>query len=684
MFRNHLLAACAGLAFAAAASTPALAADAGKPELGSFGFDATGMDRGVAPGADWVRFANGKYNAAIEIPADRTSFGMFTALRDLSQTRTRGIVEQSAREAATAPRGSDVQKVGDFYASFVDEAGIEARGTAPIRPRLDAIAAIASPAALAAAFGDAGRYRIDVPIGVGVLQDLKDPSIMSAYVGQGGLGLPDRDYYLDTKNPRFAEVRARYVPFIAQMLTLAGVADAGAKAQMVYDLEVKIATAHWSQVEQRQVDKLYNPVDRDAIAAAYPGVDWTALLTAAGVDKQPRLIIANPSAITAAARLMTSEPLESWKAYLAFHTLRRAAPLLPKAFVDASFAFTGTVLNGQPANQERWKRGVDATSEALGEAAGKLYVAQYFPPEAKAKADALVKNLIVAMDSHLAALEWMDPATKTAARAKLAAFTPKIGYPDKWRDYSALDVVRSDALGNSFRAAAFDYQRELDKIGKPIDRSEWGMTPMTVNAYANPLWNEIVFPAAILQAPFFDPAADPAVNYGGIGMVIGHEISHHFDDQGRKFDKDGKLADWWTAEDVKRFTALTDRVVKQYAAYTPLPGVPVNGELTLGENIADLAGITIAHDAWQRSLGGKPAPVLEGFSGEQRFFLGAAQVWRQKFRDAYLQRVLTTDPHTPGHYRPYVVRNIDAWYGAFAVKPADANYLAPTERVKIW
>ncbi len=679
MLRSTLLAATAMLTLAA----PVLAADA-RPELGSFGFDTAGMDRAVAPGADWVRFANGKYNAGIEIPADRTNYGMFTKLRDLSQTRTRGIVEQAAREAVTAPKGSDVQKVGDFFASFVDEAGIEAKGMAPIQPRLDAIAAISTPAALAAALGEAGRHGIDAPIGVGVLQDLKDPSIMSAYVGQGGLGLPDRDYYLDTKNPRFAEVRAKYVPFIAQMLSLAGIADAPAKAQAIYDLEVKIATVHWTQVEQRQVDKIYNPVDRAAIAAAYPGVDWTALLTAAGVDGQPRFIIANPSAITGAAKLMTSEPLETWKAYLAFHTLRRAAPLLPKAFVDANFAFTGTVLNGQPANQERWKRGVDATSEALGEAAGKLYVQQYFPPEAKAKADALVKNLILAMDSHLAGLTWMDPATKTAARAKLAAFTPKIGYPDKWRDYSALEVVRGDALGNSFRAAAFEYQRNLDKIGKPIDRSEWGMTPMTVNAYANPLWNEIVFPAAILQPPFFDPNADPAVNYGGIGMVIGHEISHHFDDQGRKFDKHGKLADWWTAEDVKRFTALTDQVVKQYAAYEPLPGVHVNGELTLGENIADLAGITIAYDAWKRSLNGKPAPMLDGFSGEQRFFLGAAQVWRQKFRDAFLQRILTTDPHTPGHYRPYVVRNIDAWYGAFAVKPGDANYLAPAARVKIW
>ncbi|KPF61818.1 peptidase M13 [alpha proteobacterium AAP81b] len=679
MRRSLLLAATACLA-----TTAAFAAEAAKPEIGSFGFDTAGMDRSVKPGDDWVKFANGTYNKNIEIPADRTNYGMFTKLRDLSQTRTRTIVEQAAVQAKAAPRGSDVQKVGDYYAAFLDEAGIEAKGLAPLAPRLAAIAAIADRPALVAAIGEAQRLGIATPIGVAVEQDLKDPTIMAAYIGQGGLGLPDRDYYLDAKNPRFAEVRAKYVPYIAQMLTLAGIGDASAKAQAIYDLEVKIATVHWSQVEQRQVEKLYNPVARAGVAAAYPGIDWTALLTAAGVDAQPQVVIANPSAIAGAAKLLASEPLDTWKAYLAFHTLRRAAPLLPKAFVDANFAFTGTVLNGQPQDQERWKRGVDATSAALGEAAGKLYVAEYFPPEAKAKADALVRNLIAAMDSHLAALTWMDPATKAAARAKLAAFTPKIGYPDKWRDYSALEVRRDDALGNSFRAAGFDYQRNLDKIGKPIDRSEWGMTPMTVNAYANPLWNEIVFPAAILQPPFFDPNADPAVNYGGIGMVIGHEISHHFDDQGRKFDKEGKLADWWTPQDVTRFKALTDQVVAQYAEYEPLKGVHVNGELTLGENIADLAGITIAYDAWQRSLGGKPAPVLGGFTGEQRFYLGAAQVWRQKFRDAFLQRILTTDPHTPGDYRPYVVRNLDSWYGAFGVKAGEANYLAPAARIKIW
>ena len=507
---------------------------------------------------------------------------------------------------------------------------------------------------------------------------------MSVYLGQGGIGLPDRDYYLDTKNPKFAEVRTKYQQYIVDMLKLANVTDAEARGKRIYDLETKIATAHWTQVEQRQVDKIYNPVARTGIDAKYAGVDWTQLLTAAGVAGRPEIIVAQPSAITGIAKLVASEPLDTWKDYLAFHTLDRWAPVLPKAFVDTKFAFSGTVLSGQPENQPRWKRGVDATSNALGEALGKLYVAQYFPPASKAKADALVRNIIAAMDARLANLTWMDPKTKVEARAKLAVFTPKIGYPDKWRDYSKLDIVRGDALGNAQRSARFQYQRELDKIGKPIDRSEWGMTPMTVNAYANPLWNEIVFPAAILQPPFFDANADDAVNYGGIGAVIGHEISHHFDDQGRKFDKRGTLSEWWTAEDVKRFDALTAKVVKQYGEYSPLPGLHVNGELTLGENMADLAGVNVAYDAYHKSLNGKTPPIIGGFTGDQRFFLGFGQVWRQKYRDAALLQQTTTDPHTAGFLRPNVVRNLDAWYAAFPSKAGEKLYLAPADRVRVW
>lgn len=673
-----IAAAPAGAAAAGAQGTTPAAA---RPELGSFGFDAAGMDRSVTPGNDFYRFANGSWDRTTPIPADRSSWGGFGVLRDLSDQRTREIIEAAA--AGGGAPGSVAQKVGDFYASFMDEQAIEAKGLAPLRPELDRIAALRTASDLSRYFGDAMRGGLDAPIGLAVIQDLKDNSVYSAYVFQGGLGLPDRDYYLDDSNPKFVEARAKYKAHVARMLTLAGIADAAAKAERIYDLETKIAKTHWTRAESRQVEKLYNPVATDALAARMPGVDWAAYLAAGGIA-QPKIVVAQPSAITGTAALFASEPIAVWQDYLTFHTLSRAAPLLPKAFVEEDFAFKGTTLAGTPQLKERWKRGTDLINNGMGEAVGELYVAKYFPPDAKAKAEQLVKNLIAAFDVRLQNLDWMAPATKDQARAKLAAFTYKIGYPDKWRDYSTLEIRPGDAYGNAIRAARFEYQRNLDKIGKPVDRSEWGMTPQTVNAYANPLLNEIVFPAAILQPPFFDPNADDAVNYGGIGAVIGHEISHHFDDQGRKFDKNGNLAEWWTAADAERFKAYTDRVVAQYGAYEPLPGRKVNGELTLGENIADLAGLTVAYDAYKLSLGGKDAPVIDGFSGDQRFFLGWAQVWRNKYREPFMLQILTTDPHTPGNWRPYVVRNLDAWYKAFDVKPGEAFYLEPQARVKVW
>jgi putative endopeptidase len=654
---------------------------AGKAELGSFGFDAAGMDRGTKAGDDFYKFANGNWDKATSIPSDRSSWGGFTVLRDRSDTRTRAIIEAVSKERG-AP-GSIAQKVGDFYASFMDEATIEAKGVAPIRPLLASIAAIRTPGELSRAFGAANRMGISMPIGMGVELDLKDNTVYAGYVGQGGLGLPDRDYYLEDK-PKFVEVRAKYLTHIANMLKLAGIADADAKAQRIYDLEKKIAATHWTQAESRQIDKLYNPVAAAELGSKMPGFDWPLFLTTVGIGNLKTIIVTQPSAVTAAARLVAGEPIETWKDYLTFHTIKDAAPFLSTPFVDENFAFDGPVLSGTPQLKERWKRGVDVINGTLGEAVGEIYVARYFPPESKAKADELVKNLTRAMDIRLAGLEWMSPETRVKAREKLAAFTPKIGYPDAWRDYSALQIVAGDAFGNAVRATEFEYNRQLAKIGKPVDRREWQMTPQTVNAYANPLMNEIVFPAAILQAPFFDPNADPAINYGGIGMVIGHEISHHFDDQGRKFDPQGKLSDWWTAEDVKRFEALTAKVVKQYGDYEPLPGSKVNGELTLGENMADLAGLTIAYDAYKLSLGGKPAPVIDGFTGDQRFFLGFAQVWRNKYRDATLQQLLTVDPHSPGHVRPKVARNIDAWYAAFGVKPGEKYYLSPEERIRVW
>ncbi len=670
------------LAATALLAVPTLAADTpAKPTYGDFGFDTAGMDRRVTPGNDWARFANGGYDDRLVIPADKATYGMFNVLRDLSQARTRTIVEAAAADRTAT---GEARKTGDYYASFMDIAAIEAKGLSPLASDLARINAVDDAGELATVLGRFNRDGIDGPVNVRFRQDLKNPDVYSIYLGQGGLGLPDRDYYLDTRNPKFAEARAKYQAYIAQLLTLANVPDAPAKAAAIYALEAKLAAVQWSRVERRQVDKTYNPEATAALPTDYSGLAWRPFMTAAGIAGQPRVIVTNPSAIAGTAKLIASEPLSTWQAYLTFHTLHRWAPLLPAAFVDAHFAFVGTALSGTPANQERWKRGVDATEGALGEAVGKLYVAQYFTPEAKAKADALVTNIIAAMDARLGRLTWMDSATKAQAQAKLAVFTPKIGYPSKWRDYSALTVVRGDALGNARRASAFEYQRDLDKLGKPIDRSEWGMTPMTVNAYANPTWNEIVFPAAILQPPFFDPNADPAVNYGGIGAVIGHEISHHFDDQGRKYDKRGTLADWWTAEDIARFKVLTDKVVAQYAAYEPLPGLHVNGELTLGENMADLAGINVAYDAYHKSLNGAPAPVIDGMTGDQRFFLGFAQVWRQKYRDAALLQQTTTDPHTAGFLRPDVVRNLDAWYAAFGAKPGEALYLAPDARIKVW
>jgi putative endopeptidase len=654
-----------------AAITPAAA---GKPQLGSFGVDLTAMDKSVAPGDDFYNYVNGAWMARTEIPADRSSWGGFAILRNLSDERTRKVIE----DAATNP-GSDpvTAKIGDTYASFMDAAAIEKAGATPLKPYLAKIAAINSQTDLARAFGDATRHGIDVPIGAGVQQDLKDNTVYAVYVSQGGLGLPDKDYYLKD-DPKFAEARTKYVTYIADMMRMAGQPDPQGAAQRIYDLEKKIAEVHWDRAELRQVEKGYNPMPVAQLATAMPGFDWKAMLDAQGLANQSRVIVGQPSAQAGTAKIVAATPLPVWKEYLAFHTISNAAPLLSSNFVNTQFAFYGTTLNGTPQLKDRWKRGVDLVNGSLGEAVGQVYVQKYFPPESKAKADALVRNLISAMDTRLNNLTWMAPETKLKARAKLAAFTPKIGYPDKFRDYTSLKVVKGDVLGNA------DYNRQLNKIGKPVDRSEWFMTPQTVNAYANPLMNEVVFPAAILQPPFFDPNADPAVNYGAIGAVIGHELSHHFDDQGRKFDPKGNFSDWWTPQDVARFNALTDKVVAQYAAYEPIPGTHVNGKLTLGENMADLAGINVAYDAYKLSLKGKKAPVIDGYTGEQRFFMGFGQVWQTKAREASIKNQLTTDPHTPGQWRAYVVRNLDAWYPAFAVKPGQKFYLAPADRIKIW
>lgn len=593
-----LLAGAASTAIYAQTTSPtAPVAASTTPKLGTFGVETANMDKSVAPGDDFYEYVNGTWQKTTEIPADKASWGGFGILRDLSDQRTRAVIEDAAK-AQNQP-GSIGEKIGTTYASFMDEAAIEAAGAKPLKPYMDEINAVQTPQQLATLFGKYQRRGIDMPIGVGVEQDLKDNSVYAVYAGQGGLGMPDRDYYLKD-DPKFAETRTKYVAHIAKMLQLAGYPDPQGAAQRVYNLEKQIAEVHWERAKLRQVELAYNPVATADLAKQMPGFDWNAMLVAQGLNTQPRVIVGQPSALAGTAKIVAATPMSTWHDYLAFHVIHDAAPLLSSSFVNENFAFYTNTLSGVPQLKERWKRGVDLVDGSMGEAVGQIYVQRYFPPESKAKMDELVRNLIAAMDIRLSKLTWMAPETKVKARAKLAAFTPKIGYPDKWRDYSSLQVVKGDVLGNAERVAEFEYNRQLNKIGKPVDRTEWFMTPQTVNAYANPLMNEVVFPAAILQPPFFDPNADPAVNYGAIGAVIGHELSHHFDDQGRKFDPKGNFAEWWTPQDVERFKTYTDKVVAQYAAYEPIPGGHVNGELTLGENMADLAGINVAYDSTLR------------------------------------------------------------------------------------
>jgi putative endopeptidase len=662
-----------------------------RPEVGSYGFDAAGMDPAVAPGDDFFRHANGGWVARTEIPADRSSYSTFTMLREIANKRTRELIQDPA--AASAPVGSDARKIADYYASFLDEAGIEAKGVAPLKPELDRIAAIGDRKALSRELGSTLRADVDVLnatdlytdrlFGLWVVEDLKDTSRVLPYLLQGGLGLPDRAYYLEN-TPRFQEVRGKYQAHIATQLKLAGVAGAEAKAARIVALETDIAKAHWTGVDTTDVTKTYNPWARTDYAKKAPGMDWTAFFEAAGLGGQPVVAAWQPSAVAGISKLVGSRPVEDWKAYLTFHAIERAAPYLPKAFADEHFAFNGQVLSGTPQQAERWKRGVDDTNAALGFAVGKLYVARYFPPEAKAQADEMVRNILAAMDHRIDRLTWMSPATKAKAKEKLANFQVGIGYPDKWPDYASLEVVRGDALGNAQRAGLFEYRRNLAKLGRPTDRGEWYMTPQTVNALNAPMQNSISFPAAILMPTFFDPNADPAVNYGAIGGVIGHEISHGFDDTGALFDARGNLSNWWTPEDMAHFKASGAQLVAQYNTYQALPDLAVNGELTLGENIADLAGLAVAYDGYLLSLKGAEPPVIDGTTGAQRFFYGWAQNYRSKYREAALRRALLTDVHSPGEYRADIVRNLDAWYPAFDVKPGQKLYLAPEQRVRIW
>ncbi|NVI97180.1 M13 family metallopeptidase [Myxococcus sp. AM009] len=692
-----LLTSCASSTSAEKAAPPAPVAAAPaappaskpKPTYGTFGFDSSGMDRDIAPGDDFYGFANGAWVRRTEIPPDRSSYGMFTTLAEQADQRNRELIEAQRQ----APEGSEARKVGDLFASFMDEAAIEARGVTPLKPELERIAAIGQREQLATVLGATLRADVDALnmgdvttdrlFGLWVAEDLNEPSRYAPYLLQGGLWLPDRDYYL-ADSPRFTELRERYQAHIAAMLKLAGFDDVETRAGRVFALERKMAQAHVSQVDTRDISKANNPWPRAEFTKRAPGLAWKAFFAAAGLGTQEQFIVWQPSALTALSKLAQSEPLQAWKDYLAFHAVARAAPYLPKAFVDESFAFNGKTLTGTPALKERWKRGVDATNHSMGEAVGKLYVAKHFPPEVKAEAEAMVRNIITAFEKRIDALTWMSPDTRTRAKEKVGTLQASIGHPEKWRDYSGLDIVAGDAYGNAERAVRFEYQRNVAKLGQPVDRKEWYMVPQLVNALNSPQQNSIIFPAAILQPPFFDANADPAVNYGGIGAVIGHEIVHSFDDVGAKFDARGKLENWWTKEDEAKFQAAGKALAAQYDAYRPLPDLAVNGELTLGENIADMAGVAVAHDAYQLSLGGKPAPVIDGYTGDQRFFLGFGQVWRTSYREPYLRRIIMTDGHSPGPYRTATVRNLDAWYGAFDVKPGQTLFLAPEQRVRIW
>lgn len=645
-----------------------------KPEYGDYGFDTAGMDRTIAPGQDFFGYANGTWAKTTQIPADKARYGMFNVLDDLSRERTRGIIEQQSKDPNS--------RIGAAYASFMDEAGIEARGLAPLEPWLTKVRSVNSKAALVDVYAQGNKIGVSGPFRMYVGQDDKAPENYALAMIQGGLGMPDRSYYLDP-DPKLADTRAKYLEHMTNVLTLAGEKNAAPRAKAILAFETSIAKAHWTRAESRDATKTYNKMTLAQLQKRAPGFDFASLVHGAGAQVND-VIVAQPSAFTGEAAAISRAPLSVLKDQLLVRSIDNFAPYLPKAFDSERFHFYGTVLSGTPQQEPRWKRAVSFTTGVLGDDLSKLYVAKYFPPETKAAADDLVKNIIAAMDRRIDALDWMSAATKVKAHHKLASFTPKIGYPSQWRDMSGLAIDRNDLLGNAIRSNEFDHAYDLGKLGGPLRRWEWGMTPMTINAYANPTMVEIVFPAAILQPPFFDPNADPAVNYGGIGAVIGHEMSHHFDDQGAKYDATGKLIDWWTPGDTKQFTARLDKLEKEYDAYEPLPGLHVNGKATMGENVADLAGLTVAHDAYIASLHGAQPPVIDGTTGDQRFYLGWAQVWRCKSREPALRQQLLTDPHSPCAQRTDIVRNMDPWYSAFDPKPGEALYLAPANRVRIW
>jgi putative endopeptidase len=642
-----------------------------------------GMDKSVQPGDDFYDYANGGWLKNTEIPPDKSSYGVFEMLTDESRKRTASLIQESANNASNA--SAEAKKVGDFYSSYMDEGAIESTGISRLKPRLDEIAGINDKKALARAIGTTLRTDVD-PLnntnfqtahlfGIWISQGLTDPTRNYPYLLQGGLGMPDRDYYT-SNDPHMVALRAPYKTHIAAIMKLAGLSNENDRASRVFDLETKMAGVHATRTESADV-KLAVSWKREELTAKAPGLDWTTLLEAAALNEAPVFFVWHPKAVAGLATLVERESLDAWKDWLAFRQIEESGRFLPKAFVDEDFSFYGTALNGTPQLRPRWQRGIDYTNEALGEAVGKLYVDRYFPPEAKAKVMEMVADLEKAFGSRIDSLEWMSADTKQKAKEKLSTIRIGIGYPDKWKDYSSLEITKGDALGNAQRADLFNYRQQLAKLGKPVDRDEWWLDPQIVNALNLPLQNALNFPAAILQPPFFDMNADAANNYGSMGAVIGHEISHSFDDQGSQFDAEGRIANWWTKEDLDHFKAASEALAKQYDSYKPFPDLAVNGHLTLSENIADLAGLAAAYDAYHLHLNGAKA-------NDQQFFISFEQSWRSKSREPALRNRITTDGHAPDQYRGATVRNLDPWYDAFAVKSGQAMYLETKDRVRVW
>jgi putative endopeptidase len=663
------------------------AQQASAPE--THGITVANIDRSVKPGDDFYRFANGDWINRTEIPPDRAIIDVFTKLADMSNKRTNDLIEELAK--SNAPTGSGERKVADLFNSYMNEAGIEAKGVAPLRVHLDEIAAIGDKKQLAYALGKTLRADVDALnntnyhtpniFGLWVAPGFQDSDHYTAYLMQGGLQLPDREYYL-ADSEHMKNVRAKYETHITAILKLAGFSDTEMRAKRIVDLEHSIAQSHRSLAENEDIHKADTIWKQADFSAKAPGLDWAEYFRGAGLSHVNNFDVWQPDAFTKEAALVESSPVDTWKDWLAFHLVEAYSGVLPKAFNDERFSFVGKVLSGAQQQRPRWQRGVFVVDGLLGDVVGQIYVKRYFSPEAKAQAQAMVANLITAFHKRIDALDWMNASTKAEAQAKLSTLYVGIGYPETWHDYSNFEVKPDDAFGNIWRGNFSDYQRQIARLGKPVDKKEWSMTPQTVNAVNLPLQNALNFPAAILQPPFYDPQAPAAANYGAIGTVIGHEISHTFDTLGSTFDSKGRLRNWWTPEDLKHFEASTQRLADQYDTYKPFPDLAINGKQTLAENIADVAGISAAYDGYKAS--GKPAPAVAGFTSDQQFFIAFGQNWGEKAREAALRQQVMTDPHSPGEYRADNVRNIDAWYSAFEVKPGEKLYLTPNERVRIW